>query len=239
MLAGLVLHTAAMFRRGFSLERCPITNLFEATMFVAWTISASYAVLGGFSRLRFLGAFASPVLLVLGVFALMPALDRHRGSQPDFSSNWGPIHAALVLLAYGAFGLGSMASGMYLRQEHNLRFNTSRALFALLPPIARLEVTSIRLLCAGLAFLSAGLMTGSFYLLQARGKWFVPDPFVIYSLVTWSVYSALLIGAWRFQQRGRRLAWGAVIGFAILMLTFWGVYMLSEMHNRNLVIPSL
>ena len=42
MSVGWVLHTGAMFRRGFSLERCPINNLFEATMFVTWTISAVY-----------------------------------------------------------------------------------------------------------------------------------------------------------------------------------------------------
>jgi ABC-type uncharacterized transport system permease subunit len=233
MLAGLVLHTGAMFRRGFSLERCPITNLFEATMFVGWTISAAYSVIGGFRRLRFLGAFAAPLLTVLGVFALMPALDRNRGLHPDFSAGWGPVHAALVLLAYGSFGLGSVASGMYLRQEHNLRFNKSQALFALLPPIARLELTVTRLLWVGLALLSAGLFTGSLYLRQARGAWFVPDPFVVYSVATWLVYGGLLVGAWRFHQRGRRLAWGALLGFAVLMLTFWGVYLLSDMHNRG------
>ena len=35
------------------------------------------------------------------------------------------------------------------------------------------------------------------------------------------------------KPRGRRLAWGALLGFAVLMLTFWGVYLLSDMHNRG------
>ncbi len=237
MAAGWVLHTGAMFRRGFSLERCPIHNLFEATMFVAWTISAAYLVIGGFSRMRFLGVFAAPVLTLLGVFALMPALDppvldRSMAVRPDFSSGWGPIHAALVLLAYGSFGLGSLASGMYLRQEHSLRFDKARALRALLPPITRLESATTGLLWAGWGLLSAGLASGSLYLRQARGAWFVADPFVIYSCVTWLLYGGLILGAWQFRQRGRRLAWGSVLGFAVLMLTFWGMYLLSEMHNR-------
>jgi ABC-type uncharacterized transport system permease subunit len=237
MAAGWVLHTGAMFRRGFSLERCPIHNLFEATMFVAWTISAAYLVIGGFSRMRFLGVFAAPVLTLLGVFALMPALDppvldRSLAVRPDFSSGWGPIHAALVLLAYGSFGLGSLASGMYLRQEHSLRFDKARALRALLPPITRLESATTGLLWAGWGLLSAGLASGSLYLRQARGAWFVADPFVIYSCVTWLLYGGLILGAWQFRQRGRRLAWGSVLGFAVLMLTFWGMYLLSEMHNR-------
>lgn len=237
MAVGWMLHTGAMFRRGFSLERCPIHNLFEATMFVAWTISVVYLLIGGFSRLRFLGAFAAPVLTLLGVFALMPALDRSpldrvAGGRPDFSTGWGPVHAALVLLAYGSFGLGSLASGMYLHQAHSLRFDKARALRALLPPITRLESATTGLLWAGWGLLSAGLASGSLYLRQARGAWFVADPFVVYSCVTWLLYGVLIVGAWQFRQRGRRLAWGSVLGFAFLMLTFWGMYLLSDMHNR-------
>ena len=83
LLAGaFCFHTLAMLRRGFSLERCPVTNLYEATTFVAWTIVASYVVTGWWSRVRFLGAFASPVLLALGVFALFPDLDKP-GPAPD------------------------------------------------------------------------------------------------------------------------------------------------------------
>jgi len=71
LLGGFVLHTLAMFQRGFSLQRCPISNLYEATTFITWTIVAAYLLIGAWGRLRFLGAFVSPVLLGLGVFALM------------------------------------------------------------------------------------------------------------------------------------------------------------------------
>ena len=55
-----------MIKRGFSLERCPVNNLFEATMFVTWTMVAAYLMFGIWSRLRFLGAFVSPLLFALG-----------------------------------------------------------------------------------------------------------------------------------------------------------------------------
>ena len=70
--SGLVFHTIAMAQRGFSLRQCPITNLYEATAFIMWTIVAGFLVVGLWPRLRFLGAFASPMLFVLGVFALIP-----------------------------------------------------------------------------------------------------------------------------------------------------------------------
>src|ERR1039457_5201769 len=84
LLAAFGLHTAAMVKRGFSAAHCPVNNLYEATTFVAWTIVAAYLVIGLLPRLRFLGAFASPVLFGIGVFALMPELDRHpKGLGPE------------------------------------------------------------------------------------------------------------------------------------------------------------
>ncbi|HTI70717.1 MAG TPA: cytochrome c biogenesis protein CcsA [Candidatus Limnocylindria bacterium] len=228
---GLAFHTGAMLLRGFSLSHCPISNLYEAIVFVEWTIAATYVAVGCFSRFRFLGAFAAPLLATLGVFALMPPLDR-KMPTPHFETGWSPVHAALILLAYGAFGLGSLAALMYLSQEHNLRFNKSRAILALFPPITRLEKAARWLLFAGMVFLTGGLVTGALYLHEAKGIWFVADPFILYSLLTWVTYVVILLLAWRFGQSGRRFAWSAVVSFVFVMLTFWGIFLLSGLHNQ-------
>ena len=61
LASGFVFHTIALVQRGFSFARCPVNNLYEAITFMLWTILASYLVLGLWQRLRFLGAFASPL----------------------------------------------------------------------------------------------------------------------------------------------------------------------------------
>src|ERR1039457_3408331 len=127
LLAAFALHTAAMVKRGFSMAHCPVNNLYEATTFVAWTIVAAYLVVGLLPRLRFLGAFASPVLFAIGVFALMPALDWPHELKPQFFSVLTSLHAATILLAYGAFGLGAAAAGMFLTEQHDLKFHKLRA----------------------------------------------------------------------------------------------------------------
>jgi ABC-type uncharacterized transport system permease subunit len=233
LAGGAILHTVAMLKRGFSLERCPINNLYEATLFVAWTIVASYLVIGAWSRLRFLGAFVSPLLLALGVFALMPALDV-RGPGPTFTGGWSSLHKALILLAYGAFGLGSVAGLMYVIQDRNLKFHKRRAAVSLLPPIQRLEVAVGRLLLAGLLLLTAGLAVSSIYLKQTRDIYLSSDPLMIYSLVVWALYLGLLLGRWVYAQRGRRFAIGAMGSFAFVLLTFWGVYLLSGLHQPEI-----
>jgi HemX protein len=231
LLAGaFVFHTIAMFKRGFSLERCPINNLYEATTFLSWTIVATYLLIGTWSRLRFLGAFASPVLLAIGIFALMPSLDV-RAATATFTGGLASLHKALILLAYGAFGLSSIAGIMYLTQEHDLKHHKMRAVFSLLPPIQRLELILGRVLVAGFVLLSIGLVVSSIFLKQTRDVYFTGDAEMLYSLFVWVLYLLLLVGRWRFAQRGRRFAWGAVGGFAFVMLTFWGIYLLSGIHN--------
>src|SRR6266853_3827254 len=227
LLLAAILHTTAMFKRGFSFNRCPVNNLYEASTFLLWTIAAAYLVVGLWPRFRFLGAFAAPLLFSVGVFAMMPGLDNPYGARPEFKHDWVSLHAALILLSYGAFGLSSVSGLMYLTQEHDLKFHKLRAVLSRLPPIQRLEWVMGRVLAAGFVLLSAGLVVSGLYLKQTHNVYFTNDADVLYSLFVWLVYLTLLVLRWRFAQRGRRFAWGAVGGFAFVMLTFWGVYLLS------------
>jgi len=57
------------------------------------------------------------------------------------------------------------------------------------------------------------------------------DPKLLWSGLVWCLYLALLILHGRFAQSGRKFAWGAVAGFAFVVLTFWGVNLLSPSHK--------
>lgn len=230
LLLGFGLHTTAMILRGFRLDRCPVNNLYEATLFLAWSTVAVYLVIGLYSRLRFLGAFASPVLFAIGVFALMPALDPPHGPKPEFSGAATSLHAALILLAYGTFGLAAVSAAMFLTQEHNLKFHKLRAVLSLFPPIQRLERITGRLVLAGFGLLTAGLAVGG-HLPRPTGVHFHDDPKVAWSAVLWMIYLGLLVSRWRFAQSGRRFAVGVIGAFAFLVLTFWGTSLLSPIHN--------
>ena len=231
LLAGILFHPRAMIMRGLSLERCPVNNLYEAMTFVAWTITAAYLVFGLFPRLRHLGAFVAPIVFGIGVFALMPALDAPYRDQPVFSHGPVSLHAALCLLSYGAFGLSSVAALMYLMLEHDLKFHKLRALLALLPPIDRLEKITSRLLWAGFILLTTGLAFIPFLKEEHPEAKIALDPKVPWSALVWLIYLGLIVWHGRFAQSGRRFAWGAVGTFAFVLLTFWGVNLLSPAHK--------
>lgn len=234
LLIAFALHTTAMVQRGFSFSRCPINNLYEAITFLSWTIVTTYLVAGLFRKLRFVGAFASPILFAIGVFALMPPLDPPHGPKPDFHTDWGSIHGTLILLSCGAFGLSAIAGAMFLTQEHDLKFRKPRAMFSLLPPIQRLERVMNGLLVSGILCLTLGLAFAPLLIrdVEAQGREFKGDPILYYSAFIWVVYSMLFILRWKFGQVGRRFAWGVVGTFAFLLLTFWGFILISPLHNQ-------
>jgi ABC-type uncharacterized transport system permease subunit len=219
-----------MVKRGFSFSACPVNNLYEATTFVAWTIVAAYLVIGLLPRLRFLGAFASPVLLAIGVFALMPALDPPHGPQPIFSNWLTSLHAATILLAYGAFGLGAVASGMFLTQQHDLKFHKLRAVLSLFPSIQRLEIVTSRLVLAGFILLTIGLAAGGHLPRPANAAYWT-DPKVVWSIFMWLVYLALLATRRTRVLSGRGYSVSVIAAFAFLLLTWWGTNLLSPLHH--------
>ncbi|HXG48707.1 MAG TPA: cytochrome c biogenesis protein CcsA [Methylomirabilota bacterium] len=232
LLLALAVHTAAMFKRGFSLARCPIHNLYEAITFVLWTIAAVYVVFGSWSRLRFLGAFAAPLLFGAGVFALMPPLDPPHGENPVFTGGWVSLHAALTLLSYGAFGLASVAALMFLTQDRDLKVRKIRAILSRMPSLQRLELVIGRLVLAGFILLTLGLASGALRLPGTVGiAAYWTDSKVVWSACVWGMYLVLLVLRWRYAHRGRRFALSAVGGFAFVLMTFWGTNLLSTIHN--------
>ncbi|HEU6449127.1 MAG TPA: cytochrome c biogenesis protein CcsA [Verrucomicrobiae bacterium] len=233
LLVAFALHTTAMILRGFDLKHCPVNNLYEATTFISWTIVTTFLVVGVFHQLRFLGAFAAPILFAIGVFALMPDLDnKPAGNQPDFSNGLVSFHASTILLAYGAFGLGAISAGMFLTQQHDLKFHKLRAVLSLLPPIQRLETVTTRLVLAGFVLFTAGLAMGP-HLPGISGQSFLSDPKTLWSIFMWFVYLVLLVAHWRRRQSSRGFSVSVIGAFAFLLLTFWGTELLSPLHHQQ------
>lgn len=230
LLIGFGLQMKAMLMRGLAHGQCPVNNLYEAVAFVDAAIVGTFLFVGLWPRLRYLGAFAAPIVFAIGVFALMPGLDT-RAAKPQFNMDLVSLHAALTLLSYGAFGLSSVAAVMYLTQEHDLKFHKLRAVFSMLPPMDRLEKIINGLLWLGLGLLTAGFAFIPFLLKDRPESHLADDPKVIWSALVWAVYLGLLVLHGRFNQSGRRFAWGAVGTFAFVLLTFWGVNLLSPSHR--------
>ena len=59
---GFVFQTAFLWVRGHALGRCPLTNLFEVFIFIAWSVALIYLLIGPTYRLSLMGAFTAPLV---------------------------------------------------------------------------------------------------------------------------------------------------------------------------------
>jgi len=80
---GFIFQTAFLSVRGHELGRCPLTNLFEVFIFLAWSVAAIYMLVGPAYRLSLMGAFTAPLVVLLQGFALIAPIDiRHPAKLP-------------------------------------------------------------------------------------------------------------------------------------------------------------
>jgi ABC-type uncharacterized transport system permease subunit len=231
LLAGaFVVHTVALFKRGFSLQACPVNNLYEATTFLLWALAVAYLAVGLLPRLKFLGTLVAPVLFGAGVFALMPALDPPHGPQPEFSGALRSLHAATILLAYGGFGLGAVAAAMLLAQRHDLKMHKIRAVLSLLPSMQRLEAVTTTLVLAGFILFTIGLVAGK-GLPQPPGLAYFSDPKVVWSVLLWLAYLEIQVAHRFFGRSTRNFAVAVIVCFVFLLLTFSITNHYSSLHH--------
>src|SRR5246127_1028217 len=149
---GFIFQTAFLSVRGHALGRCPLTNLFEVFIFLAWSVALMYMLVGPLYRLSLMGAFTAPLVVLLQGFALVAPIDiRHPVKVA--ASPWLGIYTSISIsiVADGAFALACIAGVMYLIQERQLKTHQLHTVFYHLPPLADLYATITRLLCWGFA----------------------------------------------------------------------------------------
>src|ERR1700716_18061 len=78
---GFIFQTAFLSIRGHALGRCPLTNLFEVFIFLAWSVALIYMLVGPVYRLSLMGAFTAPLVVLLQGFALLAPIDTSRTAK--------------------------------------------------------------------------------------------------------------------------------------------------------------
>ncbi|HJP95329.1 MAG TPA: cytochrome c biogenesis protein CcsA [Pyrinomonadaceae bacterium] len=230
MLVGFILHTTALIADWVIDGHYPIFFLRETLSFLAWALVALYAVVLFRYRAQALGAFTMPLISVLTFIALISGSGS--GNAPAaFSATWlFPIHTTLLIFAYAAFFIVFVASVMYLLQERELKLKTFGAIFHRLPSLTTVNELATTAGGIGLTLLTLGIVTGMFWSSLRTGRIWHNDPKEIFALLTWLLYFVLIIYRSTANWRGRRAAWLGVVGFALVLCTFFGTRFLGGYH---------
>jgi HemX protein len=222
--AGFALQTAFLSIRGHALGRCPLTNLFEVFIFLAWSVALIYMLVGPAYRLSLMGAFTAPLVFLIQTFALVAPIDiRHPIKLP--ANSWLEFHASMSLMAYGAFALACIAGVMYLVQERQIKTHQLRSIFYHLPPLSDLFAAITRLLWWGFALYTLGIVSG-FFVGQP-----LPRVQVVCALAVWVLYGAILQGRHLRRFTPKRVAALCIVGFSAALTLLWGITFTAQMQS--------
>ncbi|VVM06811.1 Cytochrome c biogenesis protein CcsA [Methylacidimicrobium cyclopophantes] len=225
LLAALGSQSLFLYFRGKSIGHCPITNLLETVAFLGWALLLVYLFVGSAYRLSVLGFCTAPVVSLLDFAALIAPIDR---AKPLPKMGWPlEVHGTLLLLAYGALGIGAIAGLLYLFEDKTLKSRRLAGWFYTFPALGDLLVVQRRLLNLGFVLLTVGLLAG--VSLSIRGSWDWVKLF--WSVGVWLLYLVLVCARSVFGWRQRRVAQGMVWGFLFVMLTFWLINNWSRAHQ--------
>ncbi|MDQ6764919.1 MAG: cytochrome c biogenesis protein [Verrucomicrobiota bacterium] len=219
--AGFILQTGFLCLRGKAVGRCPLTNLFEVFIFMAWSVALVYMVVGPTYRLSLMGAFTAPFVLLIQTGALLAPIDQPH--PPKIAVNpWLEFHASMSVVAYGAFALACVAGAMYLLQERQLKTHHLHSVFHHLPPLTDLFAAIQRLLWWGFGLYTAGLVSGFF-----TGEP-LPRVKIACALAVWCFYGAILQGRHFFRLAPRHVAVLCVVAFTAAVSVLWAITFVSQ-----------
>lgn len=207
----------------------PWSNSYETMVYVAWATALGGLLFVRKSRITFALAilFAGIILFVSGLNWMDPQINP---LVPVLKSPWLMFHVAVIVAAYGFFGISFLlgATNLVLMIGwKNKRPDT-------LPDrIRSLSIINEMSLLIGLMLITVGTFLGAIWANESWGRYWGWDPKETWALITVVVY--VIVTHLHLVRKANNL-WAfnlaSVLAFASVLMTFFGVnYFLSGMHS--------
>jgi ABC-type uncharacterized transport system permease subunit len=177
-----------------------------------WLVVAVHTIESRFVPLptvrRWLALYGAAAVLVAVVFP---------GEPRALASPLAPLHFALGVASYGLFGAAVLHATLLDAAERRLRLRSGPPGGTFGMPLLQLERLTFRFVEAGFVALTATLVLG----VVTAGAWRW-DHKIVFSLLAWAVFAALLAGRhWRGWRGGQATRW-LYVGAALLLLAYVG-----------------
>ena len=217
VLHGMVLHQLLLVEDGLHL------GFFNAASLVGWMLGALVLITTLTRPADSLGLFVLPMAATTLLFAMV---------FPDEAVNTASlstgvqVHVVVSIVGYGLLALAALQAGLVSLQDRALRAHRLRTALGALPPLTAQEGLLFQLMGAGFFFLSLSLVSGLMFVDNLLAQHLVHKTAL--AIIAWCVFGTLLWGRWRHGWRGRTVVRWSLIGFAFLMLAYFGAKLILE-----------
>ena len=216
---GWLLQTALLVVQAIRADGFPWATWAGSLNLFVWLVVAVYLVWGCRARFRLLGLTVMPLAATLLVLARVGGgTGEFRGN--NYSTAFLVLHVGLVSFAFAAFTLAAGLSGLYLWQERRLKRHRAGGLLGRAPSLVTLETLTGRTIAVGLPALTVGIASG---LARVHDRGGTIDALMAVTLGAWLVYLVYLVLRLEGGWRGRRAAYLALAGFALVIVARLGL----------------
>jgi cytochrome c-type biogenesis protein CcsB len=168
------------------------------------------------------------VSILLQIVALLVFLLRARAGQYPSLDAEG-LYA--TSLAASPFILSGLVGGIFSSLLYLLLLWRRPDLQRLLPTAEALDRITYKTICIAFPLLTLMIAAGAYWANRTWGSYWSWDPKETWAAITWLVYAGYLHMRITRGWRGRRAAYFAILGFVVVMFTFFGVtYLLPGLH---------
>jgi cytochrome c-type biogenesis protein CcsB len=168
------------------------------------------------------------VSILLQIMTLVMFLLRARdGSYPSLDAEG----LFATSLAASPFILSALVGSIFISLLYLLLIWRRADLERLLPTADALDRITYKTICLAFPLLTLMIAAGAYWANQTWGSYWNWDPKETWAAITWLVYAGYLHMRITRGWRGRRAAYFAILGFGVVMFTFFGVtYLLPGLH---------
>lgn len=136
-------------------------------------------------------------------------------------------HILLSILAYSLLSIATVQALFLAYQNHQLRSKHPTGAVRLLPPLQTMEALLFEMLWGGQILLSISIATGFIFLHDIFAQDLAHK--TVFSIIAWFIYAILLWGRHQLGWRGNRAIRWTLVGFAALMLAYFGSKLVLEL----------
>jgi cytochrome c-type biogenesis protein CcsB len=134
-------------------------------------------------------------------------------------------------LAASPFILSGLVGAIFVSLLYLLLLWRREELERMLPTADELDRITYKTIAIAFPLLTLMIAAGAYWANRTWGSYWSWDPKETWAAITWLVYAGYLHMRITRGWRGRRAAYFAILGFAVVMFTFFGVtYLLPGMH---------
>jgi ABC-type uncharacterized transport system permease subunit len=136
------------------------------------------------------------------------------------------FHILSSIIAYSLLNISALQAIFLAFQDYQLRHKHPISVIKALPPLQVMEKLLYQMIALGLIWLSLSLITGVVFIENLFAQHLVHK--TILSVIAWSVFAILLWGHFSYGWRGKTTIRWTLIGFAVLMLGYFGSKLVLE-----------